>query len=277
MRTAVLVDLVKLLGLFGIIWAVFAYFPIFPDDPGEMISIEKEEQLGDLMVEEILGNHPDYQTLSNPVLDSAMKVMADRLLDQIGLTDYDFDIRVVDNDMVNAITLPAGHIFVFAGLIEFSEHPEEVAAVLAHEIGHVEKRHVVNKLIKEVGLTVIATVLTGGDPVIVTEVSRGLFSSMFDRSQEREADQYALDLLVKAKIAPTSLAAFFRRLKRQYGSVYESLEILSTHPHTNSRIKAALEYEVPEGFEREELGLDWEAVKESLSVSTDGESVLSDS
>ena len=81
---------------------------------------------------------------------------------------------------------------------------------------------------------------------------------------KKEADQYGLDLLVKSKISPVALAAFFRKLKREVGSYNENLEMLMTHPHFNSRIKAAIQYELPENFEPSEFELDWEKVQESI-------------
>ncbi|PCJ86034.1 MAG: hypothetical protein COA57_06730 [Flavobacteriales bacterium] len=265
-------DLFILLAAFGAIWSFFYFFPVFPDEEIFEISIENEEQLGELVVEELLGNEPDFAELNNPTLDSALKMICDRLLQQVELTDYDFHIKIVDNEMVNAVTLPGGHIFVFKGLIEFSEHPEEVAAVLAHEIGHVQKRHVVKKLVKELGLAIITGVITGGDPVLITEVSRSALSTFFDRKQESEADRYALKLLEKSNISPTAMAAFFRRLKQQNGINHESLEILSTHPHTNSRIKASLEYKTHEGFEAKKFEFDWDKVRDSLYASNEFES-----
>ena len=54
----------------------------------------------------------------------------------------------VDYDLVNAFTIPGGRIYIYKGLFEFCESAEQLAAVLAHEIGHVEKCHKVSKLIK---------------------------------------------------------------------------------------------------------------------------------
>ena len=269
MKKSIYIDLLKLLAIFGILWAIFVLFPIFPDKSDFEISIEKEEQLGKLIVDNILFNSSDFMPLSTPQLDTAMVVIKERLLENIGLTDYQYSIKVIDNPQINAFTLPGGNIFVFSGLIQFTEHPEELAAVLAHEIGHVEHRHVVTKLIKEFGLTFLFSVLTGGDAVILSEIGKTAVSTVFDRKQEKEADQYALDLLTKSNVSPQSLAAFFRRLKRTKGGYNENLEIFMTHPHVNSRIKASIEYKVPEDFNSIELDINWEKVKKSIGITYD--------
>ncbi|MBL4577374.1 MAG: M48 family metallopeptidase [Flavobacteriales bacterium] len=267
MREKLLIDLLKLALLFGAIWAFFYFVPLFPEDDVFEVSIEKEDALGDLIVEDILFNSPDFHVVSNPILDSAFQIITDRLLDNVELTEYDYTIRVVENSEINAFTLPGGNIFVYTGLLEFAESPEEVAAVLSHEIGHVEKRHVMSKLVKEFGINLLFSILTGGDAVILGELAKTALSTVFDRRQETEADNYAFELLVKSEISPTAMAAFFRRVKRELGGYDESLEILMSHPHFNARIKASLEYQVPEGFANTDFGLDWEKVQNSLSWS----------
>jgi beta-barrel assembly-enhancing protease len=264
MRQSLWLDLLKLIAIGMAIWAVFTFIPIFPDAPKLEFSIDYEEKLGKIIVEDILTKEQGFEEVENPSLDSAMNIITSRLTDNIGSTDYQYKFRVVKNPEVNAFTLPGGNIFIFTGLIEFSEHPEEVAAVLAHEIGHVEKRHVVSKLVKELGLAIIIGILTNGDPVVITEIGRTVLSTVFDREQEREADQFGLDLLAKSNISPQSMATFFRRLEREKGTYSESLEILMTHPHVNSRIKASMEYKTPEDFKSQGFGIDWKAVKEDL-------------
>ena len=62
------------------------------------------------------------------------------------------------------MTMLGGRIYVLRGLISYTQSPEELAAVMAHEMGHAQERHVVHRLIKELGVTAVVTVLTGGDP-----------------------------------------------------------------------------------------------------------------
>jgi predicted Zn-dependent protease len=264
LRKSLWLDVLKLVAIFGAIWALLAIFPLFSDSPDLKFSVESEEKLGNLIVEEILANDPGFKEIHNSVLDSAMTLISKRLLLNIGLTDYQYRIRVVDNPQVNAFTLPGGNIFVLSGLIKFSENPEEVAAVLSHEIGHVEKRHVVSNLMREIGITLLTSILTNGDPVMITEIAQTLLSAKFSRDQETEADTYGLDLLDKSSITPQAMASFFRRLEREKGTYNKELEIMMSHPHVNSRIKASMEYKASKEFKSKSFNLDWNAVKESL-------------
>lgn len=257
-------DLLLLAGGFGAIWAAFIFIPWELDEPGLDVSVEKEIELGKLIVEEWLFDSGEMDVVSNPTLDSAMEVINNRLLAQLDSSEFNHHIWVVSESEINAFTLPGGYIIVNQGLIEFSEHPEEVAGVIAHELGHVELRHVIDRMIKELGISILSAVLTGGDAVLINEISRTALSTAFDRDQEEDADEFAAELLTKAEMDPRVLATFFRRLKNEYGAYDERMEIFMTHPHHNARIKAALEIQLPDTFTSKPIELDWDRVKESL-------------
>ena len=256
-------DLLILAGGFGAIWLAFVVVPWEMKEPGIEISIEKEMKLGDLMVEDWVFESGEMDVVSNPTLDSAMDIISDRLLKQLDSSEFNHHIWVVDQDEINAFTLPGGYIIVNQGLIKFSEHPEEVAGVIAHELGHVEHRHVVSRLIKELSVAILFSALSGSDAVLLNEVGRTAVSTAFDRRQEEDADEFAADLLENAKLDPRVLATFFRRLKNEH-NFDERMEMFMTHPHQNARIKAALEIELPKNFSSEPFDLNWQRVKDSI-------------
>lgn len=263
MRTKIWIDLLKLALIFGAIWAAFVFIPWHPNDEIPEFPVHQEEELGDMLLEQMLEDDPGFQPIESQVVDSAIWAISKRLIDSLGFTEYDYNIVVVRNESVNGFALPGGNIVILSGLIEFSENPEEVAAVLAHEMAHVEKKHVIDRLVKELGLQVVFSVLTGGDAVILSEISRTLTSTYFNRQQEKEADDFALDLLHRCGISPRALGTMFRRMNSEYGS-HDEFELLMSHPATNSRIKASFEYELDEDFKNRPFDLDWKAVKETL-------------
>lgn len=262
MRASIFFDLLKLLAVFGLLWVVFYFLPIIPDKDRLKLSLEKEEQLGEYIVEEVLAHEPGFSQISTPLLDSVMWVIENRLLDAIGSTEYDYKIRVIDNQAINAFALPGGYMLICSGLIAFAESAEEVAAVMAHEMGHIENRHVVSKLAREFGIAI----LTSGDAIVLGEIGRAAASTAFDRQQERRADAFALETMYKAGISPRYLGVFFRRLKSEQGMADRQIELLSTHPHVNSRIKASFEFEIAADFEAMEFGFDWAEVREALAA-----------
>lgn len=265
-----------LLVIFGLLWGAFALIPwgsLFSGAADMTISIDQEEKLGKVLVEDVMEAGDDSQQIvHNPALDSAMTAITGRLLSGLGPTDYNYKIQVINTEEVNAFTLPGGYIFVNKGLIGFCDSPEEVAAVLAHEIGHAEKRHVVDKLAKELGITILFSVLTGGDATLMHEVFKTATSTMFDREQEKEADAFSFPLMEKAHLNPQTMAAFFRKLNRENGDYGKTMELLQTHPNNASRIQAALEYKPAAGFAVQNFKMDWKRVQQSVQPVTSSQS-----
>lgn len=256
------IDLFLLLLFALLLWAGFTYLSRFlPGLPAEKVSVDAEEKLGKMITDALLDDHGEMHTME---LDSAMGMIGSRLMANIGLTDYEYHIYVIRSSEVNAFALPGGNVFVLSGLIEFCHSPEELAAVLAHEIGHVEKKHVIKRLVKEVGLSVLFSVTGGGETVVLEEIARTAASTVYDRKQEKEADLYGMDLLIRSGITPRVVASFFTRLKREKGGAPEELEFLMTHPNHNARIKAAMEYELPSGFKEDRLRIDWVKLQQSV-------------
>lgn len=256
-------DALIILGLFIGGWILFSYLPWFSEEGGRVISVEQESELGDLLSEVALSDY-DLDRFEGTAPDSALERITDHLLESYGLTEYDYNFYLVQEEVVNAFALPGGNIVVLSGLMDFAEGPEEVAAVLAHEIGHIEQAHVLDRLMAEFGLTILFSVLSGGDAMIISELVQSLMSSSFSRRQEAEADDFALNLLEKSRINPHALGTFFRRLKREQGDWDSTLEPILSHPSLNSRIKKSLEFKLDPNFQAVDFKIDWERVREQI-------------
>jgi len=236
-------------------------------DLSYQVSYHQEEQLGNLLSELVL---KQYSVVEGTAADTALQQIKDRLTHVLARSPYHYRFVILRSGEINAFTLPGGNIYVFSGLIKFADSPEELAAVLAHEIGHAEKRHVVSKMEKQLSLSVLLSTLSGGDPGTVTQILTQMLGSSFDREQETQADQYGLGLLEKAKISPRNLARFFERLNDKDLDYNESLELLMSHPHNNKRIEQVRRYKTASDFHPVPLNISWERVKKSLSI-TDAE------
>lgn len=259
MQQSILRDLGILLGIFGLIWLVASLFSFYPEDP-QLLSIEREQKFGEAYVKVVLLN-PMFRELENEKIDSSIGMIGNRLIEGLPKSEFDYRFIVFDSEMINAFTVPGGNILISTGLIGFCESPEELAAVMAHEMGHVEERHVVARLMKELGIEI----LTSGDPYVLGEVTGMLTSTRFDRKQEEEADLFACQLLEDSKIEPRTLATVFRRLEQETGNeLLEHFEIISTHPNFKSRIREVLSYMPEGGFKEKPFAMDWDVVKSGL-------------
>ena len=267
-------DFIKLLLLFGglflIIYLGFLVLAetsnsiwLLNDNNTHLLSYEKEIQLGEIIEEYVLKER-EMDLLHNSSIDSALWVITSRLKTQIPVSEYDYQIKIIESKTVNAYTIPGGKIFISKALISFCESPEQLAAVLAHEIAHVEKRHTVSRILKEFTVSLLFGIISGSDTVLLSELWKTTISSSFDRKQEKESDEYAMQLLEKAGISPRIIAAFLRKLNRENLNYNEKIEFLMSHPHNNARIKRSLEYKPSDDFKTLPFDLDWNKIKEGL-------------
>lgn len=141
-------------------------------------------------------------------------------------------IRVVDMNMVNAAALPGRQIIIFKGLIDRARTPDEVAGVVAHEIGHVERRHVMAALLRDFGLSLILGGADGGT------IAQGLITSRYSRGAERDADDFAIEALRRAAISPLATAGLFERMaaaEKRHPRAARVFSYLSSHPLSAER------------------------------------------
>jgi predicted Zn-dependent protease len=155
-----------------------------------------------------------------------------------------FELKVYDIDIVNAFALPGSRIVMTKKLIETAEAPEEVAGVLAHEMGHVYHRHAEAQMVRAMGIELLLKIASGGGDTI-SGVAGLLAILRYSRDAEREADSFALDELAKAAIDPLGLKRFFERMMKLEGDPGSSggffgtvTDMMSTHPVTRERIDA---------------------------------------
>jgi predicted Zn-dependent protease len=132
------------------------------------------------------------------------------------------------------VTLPGGRIVVFDALITAARSPDEVAGVLAHEMGHVQHRDVLESLLRHVGLSV----LLGGLDGQIGGYTNALLSSAYSRDAESRADGYAIDTLARAAVSPVPTADFFKRLSKgdlPAKGVAQVATYFSSHPGSGDR------------------------------------------
>lgn len=173
----------------------------------------------------------------------ALDSIVNRICSKNNINREIIKIHIIIKDDINAFAMPGGHLVVYSGLITACDNPDELAGVLAHEISHIELDHVMKKLIKEVGLSVLISMTSGnGGGETIKQVSKILSSSAFDRKLEREADISAVEYMINSKINPEPLAEFLYKLaeNKEDESTYEGW--LSTHPDSKKRAEYILEY-----------------------------------
>ncbi len=204
------------------------------------ISTQQEQRLGQQYATQINNQLP---IMNDAAANSYINQLGTRIARQGGRR-IPYRFYIVNSEQVNAFAVPGGYVYVNRGLIDATDNAAELAGVLAHEIGHVERRHSVEQLQRvqgaNLGLTV-AYVLLGRRPTglesAAVNVGGGLFFSRYSRDAENESDATAVGLLVNAGIHPNGLVTFFDELLAERRRRPSQLEQwFSTHPTTESRI-----------------------------------------
>jgi Zn-dependent protease with chaperone function len=177
----------------------------------------------------------------------ALKSIVFRLVPDRDLTRA-ISVQVVDVDQVNAFAAPGGMIVVYRQLIDEAENAEELAGVIAHELGHVIEGHPTSGTIRSLGMMLAAQVMLGGvDTAGAASAVLNLYEMSYSRKDELEADRLAAEMLRAASTDPKHLSSFFERMAEENSSLNEGpLRYLSSHPAWSERIAAVSLHRQPE-------------------------------
>lgn len=212
-------------------------------------TVEEDIQMGREVTAEILANPEEY-----PILDEAeypgayayLREIRDNVLqsDELRYADeFDWDIYIIDQDVLNAFALPGGTTFYYTGLMKFLDNEASLAGVMAHEFAHSDRRHSTNRMTKVYGYQVLLAMVLGNDPSlaaqIAAELALGLQTLQFSRNDEYEADEYAVKYLYDTTIDSRGVAYFFEKMETEESSPI--MVYFSTHPHPEDRIEKIYE------------------------------------
>lgn len=157
-----------------------------------------------------------------------------------------WEVTVFDDDTVNAFALPGGKIGVYRGLLDVAQTPDQLAAVLGHEVGHVLAHHGNERVSQQfaVGetLSLIDAWMSSGNRAN-REVAMALLGTgaqvgvllPFSRTHESEADAIGKELMARAGFDPRASVTLWENMAKAGGS--GTPEFLSTHPSHDTRIK----------------------------------------
>ncbi|WP_310554697.1 M48 family metallopeptidase [Flavobacterium sp.] len=222
-----------------------------------------EKSIGDVIWDEI------KKTEDLVVNDSITKTL-DKLLkplcEENDIIRDSLKVHIIQKDEVNAFALPDGHLVVYSGLIQSSKNEQALLGVLGHEIAHIENNHVMKKLSKEIGLSILLSLTTGNSNAgVVRQIFETLSSSAYDRTLEKEADIASVEYMMKANINPAPFADFLYEMSFD-NPMESSLAWISTHPESEARAKYVFEYIKGKKFDKKNiLSLkEWEEFKKNI-------------
>ena len=221
--------------LFGVPLAADRLTPLVPQ--------ALEQRLGEVadgQVKVIFGD----QVCSNAAGQRAFAKLVNALRDTAGL-DTSVQSAVLSSPIANAFALPGGKVYLFSGLLAKAENSDEIAGILAHELGHLKHRDNMRGLIYNGGTSFLIGLLfgdiTGSGALIFA--SRSLVTASYSREAEQNADSVAVDVMHRLGRSPKPMGELMFRVTGKEGD--RSLSILSNHPLTEDRLKRMTEEDRP--------------------------------
>lgn len=214
-----------------------------------------------------------YRFVKDQEVVNAVNQVGRRLVTAAGADPESFHFLVVSEIQPNAFAIPGGYIFVFDGLLAKLNSEEELAGVLAHEIGHVTHNHFFKDDAKVNALTlatIAAILLSKGQVAAPTiAIAAGTAAQLqFSRENEEEADASAIQYLKKAGYDPRGMLHFFQTLMA-YETI-NSVEIpayLSTHPGLENRmhlVELRMDRPVDGKLQSPRKPVDWKRVQTAI-------------
>ncbi|MFQ5971021.1 MAG: M48 family metallopeptidase [Alphaproteobacteria bacterium] len=235
------------LAVASVILVLFVAIPLLAEQAAKAVPAELEQELGEAVARQLVNTlgarregGADGIVCETPAGAAALDRLVERLAEGTE-SHVPFRVRVLDVPVVNALALPGGQIILFRGLLAFSENSEQLAGVLAHEMGHVIHRHTLEAMVKGAGIAALLGLVVGDftGAAVITGLADAVITTSFTRDAEREADRAALRILAAAEIDSRPVADFFRRLETERVGGIDLPSLLSTHPPLPERTAAA--------------------------------------
>lgn len=187
----------------------------------------------------------------SPELAAYVAGLGQRLVGVSETPTADFRFTVLNSQIVNAMALPGGYIYVTRGLLALTSNEAEIAGVLGHEIGHVLARHTAERVSRAQATGLLTAVLGAvvGIPG-VAQMGAAAYLQSFSRDQESEADHLGLRYLVRGGWHPQAMVTMLEKLRDQArlealmagrsADSIDQLDFMASHPRTIDRVNATM-------------------------------------
>lgn len=238
------------------IWFIYAILSIIGitaiqscDDDGisptniNIFSTSDEVTLGRQLDSQIVSNSIEYPIYNNTTATSYVQNIINQILQSSVIkykNTFNYQVKIIkDDSIVNAFAIPGGYIYVYTGLLKYVDNEATLAAVLAHEIAHCERRHATKRMTKAYGLEFLLSVILGDNASQLEQIAGNLFSNLYllknSRDDEYEADEYGFKYLQTSIWYPGGLIFFFNKIGTNSDASFLEV-LLSTHPLSQDRI-----------------------------------------
>ena len=239
--------------------ALWWSYPRLIDALARRVPVALEERLGRAALEQLRAGE---RLIESGPAQAALQTIGARLA---AGSPYTYRWIIKQDPAVNAFAIPGGIVVVHSGLLRAAANGDELAAVLAHEVQHIERRHALRQTVGNLGLAAALAVTLGDVSGVAAVLAQQLGGTYFSRELEQEADRLGFQALLRAGINPAGMPAFFRTLQGKANQVGEGPSWLASHPLTAERIRAADAMIAAQPCPAcRPVALDWQAVLAAL-------------
>lgn len=222
----------------GIVSSVM-FFNVHPGGSSAFaLSLEEERIAGEKFVQSI---RQQFNVMDDDFVDGYINDLGHYLVRFLEVQYFPFRFYVINDEILNAFAGPGGHIFIFSGLVMVMDSADELAAVLCHEMGHVEARHLAyrieqnNKIAIGTLLGMLAGALIGGQAaaaIVTGSMAAGIQKQLgYSRNDERQADQLGFKYMDASGFDPGGMIDVHRELEKgRFAGPNAIPEYLLTHP-----------------------------------------------
>ncbi|MGQ9454532.1 MAG: M48 family metalloprotease [Armatimonadota bacterium] len=212
---------------------------VVSSQPTWAVTLQEEIDLGRKLDEQILKENPQ---ISDPQALKEINEIGQKLVKHVLRPEIKYHFRILRGNDLNAFTVPGGYIYFFERLWKVLRHDERVG-VLAHEIIHCDRRHVIDAILKaqrrQIWIAVLLTALKANETwANIADLAHQLYTLKYSRGDERQADELGMQLCHEAGFNPAGLLLAMRKIRRfanEQGG--EPPKIFSSHPPTTEREK----------------------------------------
>jgi Zn-dependent protease with chaperone function len=182
---------------------------------------------------------------TDPLLNAYLQSIANKLWLQVARKDLPYNIKVIKASDINAFSTEGGFVYVDEGLIDFIQSDDELAGVIGHETGHIERRHVVTLNSKEEAVEILAGLASIFSPFLMPASSLlgDLVTMKMSREDEIEADRYGLQLMSRAGYDPDAMLTMMHHMLALSDDQSELVsKYFEDHPDPEARVAHLLGY-----------------------------------
>ena len=211
-------------------------------------STEKEVALGRRVAQQV---HKELPDVADEPLQQRVRAIGERIVAVCDRKELVYRFSVVQDDAVNAFSLPGGYVFINEGLIKKTSNDDELAGVIAHEVAHITARHAVKHYESQLGLQAaqLVTLATRqGEAARGISVLTQATQLAYSRRDELEADQLAVKYVKAAGFQPKAILTFLEKLQNVHRDKTNYLpagvvrpQYALTHPYVTDRLRAVKE------------------------------------